>query len=518
MNKQFTICGYNITSNPDFQNEKFGNTPALIAQLESLHFDAANPKNNKIIAKLLDLIIQYPSSPQLKNFLSLAYAIRNNFSKAEEVNNWIRVEHPDYIFGILNEGYSFLAKEEYLTMQELLGEAMELKQLFPKRDLFHLAEVTAFYKLTVLYFVGTENLELAENRLEILQQIAPDHKDTVDAELIVASFRTDMENNDDIWYDNDGKIGKSILSKKPPSSTTILPPQFNHPEIQDLYQFGVGIAKERLKKITSLPRQTLIEDLEKVLLDAVKRYPYFIEEMNYDEERCGLVLHTFMLLKEIKAEDSLGQVLAFLEYDYDFLDFWLGDHQTETIWQCIFVLGLNKIDTLKLFLLKPGIDTYSKTSVSGALSQIALHFPEKRSAVEAAFSEIFTSFLEAKIEENLIDPSCIALMICDAGDCNLNELLPKIRLLYQKGYVNESICGNYDTIVEFFNERNRDVSFKKIETMEAIYDCILTSWDLSHDYSELFELKQDPIILIKINRNDPCPCGSGKKYKNCCIK
>jgi len=23
---------------------------------------------------------------------------------------------------------------------------------------------------------------------------------------------------------------------------------------------------------------------------------------------------------------------------------------------------------------------------------------------------------------------------------------------------------------------------------------------------------------VKIGRNDPCPCGSGKKYKNCCGK
>ena len=22
----------------------------------------------------------------------------------------------------------------------------------------------------------------------------------------------------------------------------------------------------------------------------------------------------------------------------------------------------------------------------------------------------------------------------------------------------------------------------------------------------------------KLGRNDPCPCGSGKKYKNCCMK
>lgn len=23
---------------------------------------------------------------------------------------------------------------------------------------------------------------------------------------------------------------------------------------------------------------------------------------------------------------------------------------------------------------------------------------------------------------------------------------------------------------------------------------------------------------MKIGRNDPCPCGSGKKYKNCCLR
>ena len=27
---------------------------------------------------------------------------------------------------------------------------------------------------------------------------------------------------------------------------------------------------------------------------------------------------------------------------------------------------------------------------------------------------------------------------------------------------------------------------------------------------------QTPVIDGKINPNDPCPCGSGKKYKKCC--
>ena len=29
-------------------------------------------------------------------------------------------------------------------------------------------------------------------------------------------------------------------------------------------------------------------------------------------------------------------------------------------------------------------------------------------------------------------------------------------------------------------------------------------------------VKQQPVRKRKIGANDPCPCGSGKKYKNCC--
>ena len=33
------------------------------------------------------------------------------------------------------------------------------------------------------------------------------------------------------------------------------------------------------------------------------------------------------------------------------------------------------------------------------------------------------------------------------------------------------------------------------------------------------QIKQKPIVTEnKIGRNDPCPCGSGKKYKKCCNK
>ena len=29
-------------------------------------------------------------------------------------------------------------------------------------------------------------------------------------------------------------------------------------------------------------------------------------------------------------------------------------------------------------------------------------------------------------------------------------------------------------------------------------------------------VKAEPRVHVKVGRNDPCPCGSGRKYKKCC--
>mgnify|MGYP006302529741 CR=1 FL=1 len=30
--------------------------------------------------------------------------------------------------------------------------------------------------------------------------------------------------------------------------------------------------------------------------------------------------------------------------------------------------------------------------------------------------------------------------------------------------------------------------------------------------------KKEPAKSDRVKRNDPCPCGSGKKYKSCCLR
>lgn len=50
----------------------------------------------------------------------------------------------------------------------------------------------------------------------------------------------------------------------------------------------------------------------------------------------------------------------------------------------------------------------------------------------------------------------------------------------------------------------------------------LTVLYLSQAFNDLMDIARDKdssaIASVKVGRNDPCPCGSGKKYKKCCIR
>lgn len=524
MKEQFISGGYSITTNPQFQNKRYGITPELDKQLGMLAIECQNKNNKKMISKITGLIIQYPKVPLLKNFLSVAYSVQGNHEKAIEVNNWLITEHPDYLFAKINSAYQYIEKAQYEKVPDVLGQGMEIKLLYPERDLFHLSEVTAFYRVAIRYYTAIENLELAENRMEILKEIAPDHKDTKQAEVFLGILR--LKKGIERLEEDKQRITpkeKRIVSKLSDKDA----PQFNHPEIQNLYQFGLGIPHEKLKEIIALPSASLIADLENILIDANNRFDYF-KELEYNEETHSFVLHALFLLKEINATESLPKILSILGSDDEFLDFWLGDHKTATLWQCIYGLGISNTAMLKQFLLQPGIDTYCKTAVSEALCQIVLHCTEKREEILTIYSDVFTIFSVAADEDNLLDAEFLGLAICDVLDCKLHELLPIIKVLFDKGYVAHGVCGDYKEIVNEFGKISKNNPKKDLYNIFELYDHVLTTWagynedenglnDKANKYFTPPVIPQQA-ISDKIGRNDLCPCGSGKKYKKCCMK
>jgi hypothetical protein len=483
-----------------------------------------NKKDKNIIERLTNLIIQYPNAPQLKNFLSVAYNIRGNRKKAIEINQWALTEHPDYLFGKLNLAISYIDKKEYEKVPEILGDLMELKYLYPDREEFHIGEITGFYKIAVLYFTAIKNLELAENRYQILADFAPEHPDTIDAETFLYALRLVMAKERKEKYQ---RKGKTVIPLFPvPVSIKTGDPVFTHFDIYELYNYGTDIPREMIEKILSLPTDTVIADLEKVLEDAVDRYNFFHDSDAYEEFQ-SFPLHAICILGELKAEKSLPAVLHFLSQHEKVLEFWLDDHLTGTVWKPVYHLALNQAGLLKAFCIKPGIYAFAKSIASETLVQIALHHPERRNEIAGIFKDILVTFDNAGIKDNLLDSEFLGLFIADILDCSFKELLPEIKSLYAKGYVTDEINGRIEEVIEIFNKPLNPSYKRELVSIYDMYENIEKNWEQASDdwedeWEDDWELgfpetKNIPVTVVKTGRNDPCPCGSGKKFKKCCI-
>ncbi len=527
---------YKITSDPSFLNKQNAITPELQKRLQDYHELALEGKRSSI-QKLLDAIERYPRNPQLKNFLSVLYMSLNEPQKMREVNRWIIAEHPDYLIGKINLANEYFMDGEYHKIPEVLGPDMEIKGLYPHRDLFHIAEVLAFMKTAVMYFTAIEDLEQAYIRFSIMNDLAPYSNDTeiakgyiTKANLIAIEKRKEEEEKTKI----------SVKTKVQELTLVIHPPKFLHQEIEWLYNHDLTIAEEKLEAILELSRESLIKDLEMVLQDSIIRFNYFLNsygEGNWVEEKMNFLIHAIYLLGELKATESIQIIFDVLSQSPAYLDLYFGDFKTSMFWEPLYKLIGHDLELAMPFMLRPGVDAFARSNISDMMLQIALHHPERCDEVINWYDRLFDAFLNLDPEDNIIDSELNGLVICEILDLKAVELLPKIETLFKRGWVSTFICGDWEFVEKDMHEE-RFTQFKdKILSITDRYKEIISTWhsytndiddeeiimaDLYDDFDNLEnydeQLFSEPYKAPpKAGRNDPCPCGSGKKYKKCCL-
>ncbi len=176
---------YKITDN-HLVTAKFQNlTPHIIDILTDIHDDVIKGKK-KMIPKLIKLALKYPKVPQFKNHLSAVYKKLGNIEKSFETNKWLVTEHPNYLFGKLNLANEYIYKKEFNKVFEVLGENLDIHELYPERKEFHLDEIMSFYVTNIRYFLETGNEEQAQRCLYFLKEIDKNHPKIEDAEHFCA--------------------------------------------------------------------------------------------------------------------------------------------------------------------------------------------------------------------------------------------------------------------------------------------------------------------------------------------
>ncbi len=402
---------YNITTDPQFLDDQNAITTQLSRKLERYHQLALDGKKSSI-PKILSAIEKYPDNPQLKNYLSVLYGQLNMTQKMYDVNKWIIAEHPNYLFGKINLANEYYLKQEYDKIPDVLGCEMELKSLYPSRETFHLNEVTSFLKSTILYYTAIENIEQAEIRYDLMKHIAPDSLDTemMFQYILAARMKAGQKR-----YEEEQKSKISVSTNPQKISLGSKEPIFIHQEIKELYSIGLYIDKEKLQAILSLPRESLLQDLELVLKDSINRFDHFQKLVNkngWNEETMNFVIHAIYMLGELQSSNSLDTIFDVLSQSDEYLELYLGDFIAGMLWEPLYKIASSNLEACKEFIFRSGVETYARVNFPDMVEQIALHHPERFKETISWFDDVIKFFLVSSIDDNVIDSDLIALLIC----------------------------------------------------------------------------------------------------------
>ena len=182
----------------------------------------------------------------------------------------------------------------------------------------------------------------------------------------------------------------------------------------------------------------------------------------------------------------------------------------------------SNLETYKFFHVKELENNYSnflENSMGGFASHnetydVAVIFDKDRGLYAVPFYETFCHIFEDK---NSVENAkqCIEYFL--ANDSIPNTILERVANKYSNfmDVVNETLETKY-TLQELLEKYKSDYLKNTIYSSATVLFC-------SNAFSEVFDIislpkKEKPVITQKVGRNDPCPCGSGKKFKNCCGK
>lgn len=474
-----------------------------------------------VVEKLKDWIRHFPKQALFKNLLYNVYFLRGNKSAAHKVAEIMYREHPDYLYSRTNLAESLLDLPlERLRVPEILHPSLSLEALYPHRKAFHTAEVVQYERAAIFYLACTGKPDDAAQRLEYLVE-------------------SGLAGSSDLSYLND------YIDKYRPYDPEL--PALQIPNLEVLYFAGQNMTPALAREIMAQPRETLVADLCRILDDLVDNADHWLA-LELPGYAYNTPMHAMILLAELGAEEALPTILRFLRQDKEDVDFWMGDLVTELLPDVVSRFASPaQYELLAGFATDRDIDEFiADAAILGVVRRAWLQ-PELKPAATGWLSGVIETLMpdEKPGQSNGHLDMAVSAII----DLQAESLLPLAEKCFQLDLLDLSFAGPYPGFEAFFYEESH-YHPQNYPDLEGVYRFLGTGW-LSDDAEPLPPSRPDndwvsqirAVWLArqgariaeaetrpaepmqapagakgKVSLNDPCPCGSGKKYKRCCGK
>ncbi len=278
--------------------------------------------------------------------------------------------------------------------------------------------------------------------------------------------------------------------------------------------------KEEIEEI-KLRKEEFIKDLLDELIEVNNNIEKYANNTDY-----FMQFYAMYLLAEFEEKSAFPIIIDIISKDSDLVDNLLSETITEDLPAILASTYDGNFDLLYHIIISSNINEMVRVSTFTALEILE----EKKMLDQSKIVEVIENTINHELRNDT------SFIICEfvryIANHKIYGKMELVRELYNRNQVNEQIYGDYASFIDdIFKEENiKDASIKeKINTIAelstwacfkgnsnkledlSVKDLIdkLKEWD-NKEISEKFSNKE-------VGRNDLCPCGSGKKYKKCCI-
>lgn len=535
------MSSYQVTENLELFRELFKITPEVGALLLDLH-DALMDSQPFILRELEKAIEQHPDIPQFRNYLYIYYIREDMMEKAKKVNAEMLVLFPGYFVAKMNKASEYFADLEAELIPALVGENFDLGELCPNRNTFLEVEELQMQRVAIFYYVYYGDFDQAAKHLDRMASFDNTSEifnaaESYFSERLREALEAEIGQKPNLWKHEAGTPAPRLVE--------YTKPQFSLERIHDLYHLNMEDFISRIDVFTALPNTELRADLERVIDDSIRRFHFFRYGDNLasnDMERnlppffsTSFLCRAVWLIAEIGAVELLPKVLEVLGDSIDLNEFYFGVETQSTLWPAVFKLGESQPELLKNFAIDLSAAPFNRIFIAETIGQIALRQPDRKKEVHELFKEILDYYLTAAESGDENDELMVAILVSNAIEIGAENTLPVIEELYNEGYIETSINGDFEQVrdelmgnVDYEQDQSKLPTMKEhftnfFETgsFEGVTDS-MDDWKMDDcsnfdDVEEPMNLNEPIVKEKKIGRNDPCPCGSGKKYKKCCL-
>ena len=327
-----------------------------------------------------------------------------------------------------------------------------------------------------------------------------------------------------------------------PNSTFLMTrPTFLHPVFEQLYTRDYFIDDAVLREILALEPAATVPELLKITTTTLD--DFLADELEGAEwAETYYFHHALHLLHNLQAPEALDVYRRLLRLDSSSTEFWFGDDLFEEVPALLARAAQTRLPELLAMLEDGEILLQHRLVASDAISRLAREQPELRPSISAFLQSYLRHIIAHADQAAQLFPTdtdvygygmedYLGGLLADMQDAGLQELEPEMRELHRLGLIDEGIAGGADAInfnklrpllpspdifARYQQLRDAPDNYSPFHPDAAAIAKRRAEQEAKYAQLRRASLPQQPRqALPKIGRNDPCPCGSGKKYKKC---